>query len=360
MKLNELVQKRSKIIDEMEAVLKEAEKHERSMNEEESNKWNELDNQRKDIEKLIEQRKAQDELNAKEVKRSINLNKVNKMSNFKEIIKRNGDTIENFKVRALDLTAGIYDVQTASNISVVGYEPFYKQMGVEIMPNLVNAIKLPYTGAIKAGKKSPGNRQNNDQTLSTVLLSPERYTITETIGRELLAVGNEAALQAFLMEMVKGCDRAVTKDIYDQALEAASKVSNVDYTTTGLDTLVGEVDGDVSVLMPRAEFYKAKGVKIDDGSGLFLASKINQFAGNLWDGTPVFYSNLFDGAAIVAADLKHITVGEFGDEYEVIFDYYSKAPEGQVVVTVAKIASVKVRNANAVRQAIVSASADAE
>ncbi|MFY9150933.1 MAG: hypothetical protein WAO52_02885 [Prolixibacteraceae bacterium] len=52
---------------------------------------------------------------------------------------------------------------------------------------------------------------------------------------------------------------------------------------------------------------------------------------------------------IAAADLKHVTVGEFGNDYEVIFDYYSKAPEGQVVVTVCKMADVKLRNANAVR-----------
>ena len=352
MKLNELIKKRSELIEKMDEILSEAEKQERSMSEEETNQWNELDKERQELEKRIEERKRMDEINSQKINNIIKQKNRN-MKNFKDIIKRNGENIEDFKVRALDLTSGIYDETTAGNISVVGYEPFYKQMGVEIMPNLVNAIKLPYTGAIKAGKKASGSRNNNDQVLGSVMLTPERYTVTETVDKTLLSVGNEAAFQAFILEMVKGCDRAVTKDIYDQALASASAVSGVTYTTTGLDTLVSAVDGDVSLLMPRAEFYKAKGVKADTGSGMFLANKINQFAGSLWDGTPLFYSNLFEGTAIIAADLKHITVGEFGDEYEVIFDYYSKAPEGQVVITVVKVANVKVRNANAIKKATV-------
>ena len=157
------------------------------------------------------------------------------------------------------------------------------------------------------------------------------------------------------MEMVKGCDRAVTNSIFDVAIAGATAITGLTsgYTTDAIDTVAGAVDGDVSILMPRAEFYKAKGTKVDSGSGMFVANKVNSFAGAMWDGTPVFYSSLFANATIVAADLKHITVGEFGDEQEVIFDQYTTAPEGQVVVTVAKIADVKLRNANAVKKAAI-------
>lgn len=354
MKLQELVQQRALIIDQMEALVTESEAKQRSMNEEELSRWNELDSQQKDIEKQINERKAQDELNSKKIINNIQTNN-RTMTNFSELITRSGDKIENFKVRALNLTSGIDNVQVASNLSVVGYEPFYKQLGVEILPNLATSVKLPYVDAIVAAKKAAGQRYDNDKAVSTVLLQPNRYTVTETIGKELLAVGNEGALQAFLFEMVKGADRAVTKDIFDVIIAGATAVTGLTaYTTANMDTLVSAIDGEVALLMPRAEFYKAKGVKVDDGSGLFLANKMNSFAGQLWDGTPLFYSQLFAptvATTIAAADMKHITVGEFGNEYEVIFDYYTKAPEGQVVVTVCKLADVKLRNAGAVRKA---------
>lgn len=353
MRLNELVQKRSLIIDQMEAIINESEEKQRSMNEEEKERWENLDAEQKELDKQIAERKAQDEVNAKRINNT--QISIRTMTKFNELITRNGDMIENFKTRAITLSTPIDNVELAGNLSIVGYEPFYKQMGVEILPNLTTTLKLPYISAIVAGKKAEGERYDNDKTIATVTLQPERFTVTETIGRELLKVGNEAALQAFLFEMVKGVDRAVTKEIFDVIIAGATAVTGLtEYTTTNMDTLVGGIDGDISLLMPRAEFYKAKGVKADAGSGLWLASKTNSFAGQLWDGTPLFYSQLFAPAVattIAAADLKHVTVGEFGSDYEVIFDYTSKAPEGQVVVTVVKEADVVLRNANAAKKA---------
>lgn len=361
MKLNELIKKRSDIIEQMDSIVKELETKERSFNDEEKEKYESLDKEQKDLENQINLRKQQDKLNKEIVERELNNNKIDnknmKFRNFKnEIVQRSGDYVNNFKVRAIELSSNLYDEKVAGGLSVVGYEPLYKQMGVQVLPNLTSALKLPFISAMKAGKKAQGARNNNANAVSSVDLTPARFPITETIGKELLAVGNEEALQAFVMEMVKACDRGVTEEIYKVAAAGASAVTGATgYTTTDLDMIVSAVDGDVTVLMPRSDFYAAKSVKIDDGSGRFLVEKISNTEGKLWDGTPLFYSNLFDGTAIVAADLQHITVGEFGDEYEVIFDYTSKAPEGQVVITVVKVANVVLRNANAVAKAVISA-----
>jgi hypothetical protein len=67
-----------------------------------------------------------------------------KMSDFKDLLVRNGDTVENFKVRGITLANGIKDEAIANNLSVVGYEPFYKSMGVELFPNLTTNLRLPY------------------------------------------------------------------------------------------------------------------------------------------------------------------------------------------------------------------------
>ncbi|MFY9150932.1 MAG: hypothetical protein WAO52_02880 [Prolixibacteraceae bacterium] len=281
MKLQELVQKRSLIIEQMEAIVNESETKERSMDETELERWNSLDEEQKELDKQIVERKAQDELNSQKINKTIQT-RTRTMTNFSELITRNGDKLEGFKARALVLASGIDNVDVAGNTSVVGYEPFYKQMGVEILPNLASSVKLPFIAAMIAGKKGEGARSDNDKTFATVTLSPNRYTITETMGKEITAIGNEAALQAFLFEMVKGVDRAITKDIFDVIYSGATSVTGLTaYTTDNMDTLVGAIDGDVTLLMPRAEFYKAKGAKVDAGSGLFLASKANSFAGQL-------------------------------------------------------------------------------
>lgn len=352
MKLNELISKRSEIIDQMEAIITDSETKERSMNEEELERWNNLDKEQKELEKQINQRKAQDELNAKKINSQPQVT-TRTMIEFKDLLVRNGEKIENFKVRGITLANGIKDETIANNMSVVGYEPFYKSMGVELFPNLASNLKLPYLDIMTAQKKASGERYDNDKVAATVTLEPQRFTITETIDKALLSVGNEAALNNFLFEMVKSADRAVTKEIFDVVLAGATEVTGLTaYTSANVDTLVSAIDGDVKVLMPRAEFYKAKGVKLDAGSGYFLANRTDQYTGSFWDGTPIFYSQLFAPSTatnIVAADLKHVTVGEFGTDYEVIFDYTSKAPEGQVVITVVKLADVKLRNAAAAR-----------
>ena len=280
MKLNELISKRSAIIEEMENLVAESEAKERSMNEEELTKWNALDKEQKEIEKQINQRKAQDEINTRKLTKIQTTE--SKMEDFKNLIVRNGDKVENFKVRGITLANGIKDEAIADNLSVVGYEPFYKSMGVELFPNLVSNLRLPYMDIITAQKKASGERYDNDKVMATVTLEPKRFTVTETVDKALLAVGNEAALNNFIFEMVKGTDRAVTKEIFDIALAGATEVTGITaYTTTGMDSLVGAIDGNVKVLMPRAEFYKAKGTKVDAGSGMFLANKATNETGNL-------------------------------------------------------------------------------
>ena len=341
MDLVEIIELRKVKVAEMESLINTSKEEVRKLNEEEENTIVKIQSEIESLDLRLNEKN--------------NKNTDKKMEKFSELIVRNGDKVENFSTRALVLASDIDNVTVAGNTSVVGYEPFYKQMGVEIIPNLKGSIKLPYMTAITAGKNVEGARTDNSNTPSVIELSPKRYTITETLGKEILSVGNEAALQSFLFEMVKSVDRAITKDIFTVVCAGATALTGVtSYTTNLIDGLVAQVDGDVTLLMPRTEFYKAKGVKIDTGSGLFLANKSGQFAGNLWDGTPLFYSNLFvNGVTIAAVDLKHVTVAEFGNDIEVIFDQYSKAPEGQVVVTVCKLADVALRNTLAAKKAAV-------
>ena len=301
-------------------------------------------------------RKIDEQIEAKN-KTPKNINTERKMNTeFKDLLVRNGEAIENFKVRAVTLSTSIDNQIVSGNISDQGYTPFYKQLGAEIMPNLISSIKLPFVNGMVAGKVGEGGSFNNPQTLATVLLQPSRYTITETIGKEILAVGNESALQAYLMKLAKAADRAVTQDVFNVLYAGASGITAVTgYTVANMNSLLATVDGNAKLLMPFAEFWKAKGTAVGT-AGLYLAVRDNEYSGHLNDGTPLFYSQLFTGSTantIICADLEGVTIGEFGSEYEVIFDIYSKAPQGQVVITVVKLAGVVLRNALSARKMVV-------
>ena len=342
MDLVQLLEKRNGLINDLKNIVNVGETEKRELTETED----------RDI---INLQKEIDQLNIDIENKNNNRNKEIKMENFKDLIVRSSDgKVENMEVRALVLASGIDNVTVAGNLSTVGYEPFYKLMGVELMPNLSTSIKLPYVGNIIGAKVGEGVKNATNNTVATVTLQPTRFSIQETVGKELLAVGNESALQAFIFEMAKGCDKAITKEIFDVVIAGATAQAGLTgYTATNLDTLNANVDGAVTVLMPRAEFYKAKGTKVDSGSGLFVANKSSEFAGNLFDGTPLFYSSLFAGTAIATAALKHVTVGEFGESLEIVYDQFTKAGEGQVVITVTKMADVKLRNASAVKKATI-------
>jgi len=350
MDLNELIINKNAKVAEMQRLVSVGEAEKRELSTEENESFTAIQEEVRALEAQISEKNN--------IKNTIEIKTDRKMTEFKELIVRDAKgEIQNFSARGVVIASGIDNVQVAGNISEVGYEPFYKQMvaqGLDIMPGLSTSVKLPFITAVQAQKKAEGQRYDNDKTLSTVLLQPNRYTITDTLSREIVAIGNPATIQAFVAKLMKGVDRAITKDIFDVAVAGATVKSGLSgYTNTNIDTLVGAVDGDATLLMPRSEFYRAKGVKLDTYSNLFLANKTSNFTGNLWDGTSLFYSQLFAGTSILAVDLAHVTVGEFGSEYEINFDYNTKFGEGQVVITVCKEAGVVLRNALAAYKAVI-------
>lgn len=340
MEYTELFETRKAKTEALTQLISKGKAEERKLNETEEQQIETLKNEIQNIDNQIQ------EINNRN--NNIQNTTTKNMENFKDLIVRSADgTIQNMIVetRALGLSSTIDNVTVDGSIASVGYKPFWQSMGVNYMPNLASSIELPFVGNIKAKKVSEGQGNTNDKAIATIKVQPARYTITEKIGKELMAVGNEAALQAFIAEMVVGCDKAITSDIYTVIANACDVVTGVTYTTTGMDKLVGAVDGNVTLLMPRANFYTAKGVKADEGSGKFLAEKTSSFAGNLWDGTPLFYSNLFEGTSDIAADLSFVTVAEFGNSVEI--SYLPIPSLGQVEITVCKLANVVLRNANA-------------
>lgn len=247
------------------------------------------------------------------------------------------------------------DVTIDPNLSIIGYEPLYNQMGLTILNNLSGTIKLGKKTHDVADKYATGAEVVAESNVpSFVTMVPERFGITDTFAKELLAQMNPAVQAAIVADMIKGCDRKLTAEVYTVALAAASEVAAGAITEAGFNALAAAVDMDGAFAMDRGSFFAAKAVAFDTGSGLRLAKNAaSNGVGTSWDGTPIYYSNLFDdGAAkqyLVYAAWSEMWMGFFGG-LEIIINPYTRARWGEIEMTVNRLADVIVRNAGAFKR----------
>lgn len=244
------------------------------------------------------------------------------------------------------------DVNIDPNLSILGKEPLWQQMGLTILPGLHGQIKL--------GKKTPDQATKvaeaadltaESNVPSFVTLSPERFGITDIFTKELLAQENPAVQAAIVADMVKGCDRGLTAEVYTVALAAATEVAAGALTVAGFDALMAAVDIDGAFAMDRGSFFEAKAVKLDAGSGLFLTSLgAENGVARSYDGAKIFYSTLFaDGAnkqyAIYGA-WSEMYIGLW-DALEILINPYTYQKSGQIEMTVNRLADTACRNSAA-------------
>jgi len=87
-------------------------------------------------------------------------------------------------------------------------------------------------------------------------------------------------------------------------------------------------------------------VKVDAGSGVNLLVKDGKF-GKTFDGDKVYFSALSPVVnKIAGGDMTKITVLDYDNEM-IVMDTMTKIGEGQVVMTIVKIAAVALTNPNA-------------
>lgn len=247
--------------------------------------------------------------------------------------------------------AGTLDVMVDASLSVLGSKPLWAQMGCLILPDLKGSIKLPYKAAAVAVKKAEKAAIDaGGGNPSSVTLDVARFGVSDIFSKETLATQNPAVNAAIINDMIVGADRALTADIYATALAAATEVAGGALTPAGFNALMGAAPGMGAFAMRQSTFFEAKGVPIDAGSGRFLTELTAiEGIGASHDGAKVFYSDLFaDGGAakyILYAIWSAMAVGTWG-AIEVLVNPYTYQKEGQVELTVNRLANDVVRNAN--------------
>lgn len=247
------------------------------------------------------------------------------------------------------------DVTIDPNLSIIGYEPLYRNMGLTILDGLSGTLKLGKKTHDVAGKYAESAEVTAESNVpSFVTMVPERFGITDAFTKELLAQVNPQVQAAIVADMIKGCDRKITAEVYTVALAAATQVDAGAITEAGFNALAAAVDMDGAFAMDRGSFFAAKAVAFDTGSGMRLAKNGNMNGvGTTWDGTPIYYSNLFDdGAAkqyVLYGAWAEMWLGFFG-ALEIILDPYTRARYGEIVMTVNRLADAIVRNSGAFKK----------
>lgn len=232
-----------------------------------------------------------------------------------------------------------------------GKSALYAACGATIYRDLKGSTqKLPFMDAFIGQVVAEKGTINRDTTSPThVELVPRRFGIQIEVTREGLSTFNQATWDDILRNAGKAIDKKISIEMYTQILAGATEVAGAGLDKDGFDELEGEVPVDGSYFMHRKTFYTAKGVKVDAGSGQFLVSRKGTDMGETYEGTPVFHSGLFsDGANqryVTYGVPSNIAIGFWGsDAYELIVDPYTKAAEGTLVITISRIADIKIPN----------------
>jgi hypothetical protein len=260
--------------------------------------------------------------------------------------------------RASDTTtnADSIDNTVYPGLSIIGKQPLWAQMGFTVLPGLQGVLKLGAKDADIAGQyaeKADITATSNKATFKD--LSPIRFGSTDLFPRELIAQENPAVHQAYINDLILGCDRKFTSYVYAQILAAATAVDEGALSVAGFDALMGAVEADGSFVMSRSTFFKAKAEKVDAGSGKFLVEMIkgNQGIGVTTDGVDAFYSTLFTDATNVRnltyGAMSELWVGIWG-AVEILINPYSYQSSSQTQITVNKLMNGVVRNDAAFRK----------
>ncbi|HBL77721.1 MAG: hypothetical protein A2W90_02560 [Bacteroidetes bacterium GWF2_42_66] len=249
------------------------------------------------------------------------------------------------------------DVIIDPNLSMIGSVPIYAQMGLNIIEGLQGSFKIGVATPSVAGKYADQATITATNTAPTfVSVSPDRYGITDLFDKEELAQLNPQVNANILNNMLMGCDRKITKEVYDVVYAAAGAVVAGALTHDGFLALMAAVAEGGAFAMARTTFFEAMGVKVDAGSGKFLAqlgTGGDNGMGQTNIGVKSFYSDLWTDAAntkyVIYGSWRHVWAGFWG-ALEVLRNPFTYQKQGQIEITVNRLANIKCQNALAFKK----------
>lgn len=369
MDLHSLKQLKSEQGEKLEAIRSIVEKENRQMTDDEKNTLAEVKRTVADLDAKIDlvNNTMELERNVMEVKPEVdkvmgNLEAVRSLvdnGQGKDLVERNSAIGQGIKTMGVLVSRAYTDGTDGAAISpdkvgaginyLEGKPALWDEINATKYVNLAGGTqRLPFMDIFAGAQKAEGDAFADETVApSSIELTPRRFGTTITVSREGLSTFNPSTWDGIMANAMKVIDRQITGEIFVQAATTTNNTSATAHSKGNYDELEGSVPVDGVYFMSRAQFYKAKGVKLDDGSGLFLAKRVSQDKGETYEGTPLYHSSLFASPAdvLVYGVPNNIAVGFWGnDAYEIIVDPYSAKKSGELEITISKIADVQVVN----------------
>jgi len=342
-RIEDLKEKRSKIISQMEEILKVED-----LTAEKRAEWNDLNTKIEEIDNEIRILERQEELN-KQIVVELKENNLEKMEERKDLVIEFRDWLKNsvenggktsFRADPLVSTtqSAMINKGVASEIDVL-YSPsidFLKKLGVTFFTDLNGNFVVPSMAedlATFPGEDADAASAN--MAPDALTLSARRVTHRQSISRETLSQTNPGIYQSILQNLINGIYNAVTYDLFDQIdTDAATQMTVA--TATGLvykdivkmEASIGglSLNSPAYVTTPSVKAYlKTKSLLgTENGPAWSLDNTLNGYPAY---GTPAANAN-----KVYFGDWTKVCVGQWGP-IEIVVDPYSDAKKGLINIT---------------------------
>lgn len=374
----ELLDKRNQLRIQAEAILTNAEKEVRKLNDEEIVKFEAL---KKEIEETdVEIKQLNDKLINKTTKRSMEnfslLKAINDVANNRQLDERSQSVvntgieemrkaglsysgqillpIENRDIQATVATNG-KEIVAEDKLNIL--EPLRANLvmveaGANYMTGLVGNVSIPvYNGSNVGWAGEIEAATNGAGTFTEVMLEPKRITAYIDVSKQFLlqdSVSAEAMLRA---DIVRAISNKLEATILGDAVGNSKQPAGLFNGATALDdtsyasmvemiqTLEeANVSGDIKYIVSPSIKASLKTTAMDAGSGRFVME------GNEIDGVPVLSTSACKG--IVVGNFADYVIGQWGS-IDLTVDPYSQATNGKVRLVVNAYFDAKPRRAEA-------------
>jgi len=338
--LKDLKAERSQFITRMEEITGQ------DMTDKLRSEWDGLNEKVEGLSKDIERLEKQEELN----KRMVNSNTVEEKEESKSLgaqfrdflidaVERGGTS--KFSLRADPIlssttTAVINkEVNNSVDILVSPGEAFLRELGVTFYPGLVGNFVIPAMAEDLA--TFPGedaSAASADMTPEALTLAARRLTHFQGVTRETLAQTNPAIYNGIVQNLVNGFWKAVANDLFDTLeADAATQIGGfgggpvVYRDLVNMEASIGglSVNTPAYVTTPAVKAYLKQTVESTYGKNIWMDEEINGYKAY---GVPAANTD-----KIYFGDWSRTAVGSWGN-LEIIVDPYTKAKQGEIVLTI--------------------------
>lgn len=375
----ELTDKRNQLKIQAEALLTNAEKESRKLNDEEVDKFESIKKEMDTIDSEI--RELTNKLNKQTSKRSMEkfslLKAINDVANNRQLDERSREMVDNgvnemrkaglsysgqivlpveerSTVQATVATAG-QEVVAEDKLNIL--EPLRANLvmvsaGANYMTGLVGNVSIPtYSGTNVGWAGEIAGASDGAGSFGEVTLEPKRITAYLDVSKQFLLQDSASAEALLRSDIVKAISNKLEATILGDAagsttqpkgfFNGATAITDTSYATmVGLMQTLEEanVSGDIKYIVSPAIKASLKTTTKDAGSGRFVME------GNEVDGVPVLSTSACKG--IVLGNFDDYVIGQWGG-IDLTVDPYSQATNGKVRLVVNAYFDAKPRRSEA-------------